>query len=485
MNEAAAASSGSGGVGTMVADHDYTTSVVPDEKRRPHWTMLLTWATFQMSVSLMYTGFIARSQGLTLNDMIVAGVISVVIIMSYGIGACYIGTATGQTHTLVARTVFGKVGSGIASALLILMGMGWYGFQAYFLALILQGLFGFDVVLWSAIFGIVMIFNNLFGFRGVAAYARFVAAPVLLLWGAYTLVKGFGSIPGSVLFSQPHVPVTTSILAIAGLLVGGAAWGNEPDVFRYARRGRTLNLGPLAFGYAVGLLIFPVAGYLMAELSGAKDFAPIIQYFVGFSLFGLTALGVIVFFINQFALNDGNLYESINALQNVLGMWKRWRRRYSVVILGVLGAVAAAKMATFQDSFIVVAGISAVFVPCVTIIMATDLFVVPRLFKIERPVATVTSWERAAVINWVGLVALIAGVVVGSVTGGLVPGLPGFGHTYIGFPPLQSWAVSVAVYLLGVLAVRNFPARDRLLGYPLRGAVDAEPQPVPAIQPEV
>jgi 5-methylthioadenosine/S-adenosylhomocysteine deaminase len=50
MSEAAAA--GSGG-GVVAADHDYTTSIVPREKRRPHWTMLLTWATFQMSVSLV------------------------------------------------------------------------------------------------------------------------------------------------------------------------------------------------------------------------------------------------------------------------------------------------------------------------------------------------------------------------------------------------------------------------------------------------
>lgn len=452
---------------TGAADSDYTTSVVPDEKRRPLWSMLLTWATFQMAVSSVYTGFLARSQGLTLRDMIVAGAVSIVIILSYGVGACYIGTHTGQTHTLIARTVFGKAGSGIASALLILMGMGWYAFQAYFLALILQGLFGVNVVLWSAIFGVVMVFNNLFGFRGVAAYARFVAAPVLLLWGTYTLVKGFTTVPGSVLFSQPHVPVTTSVLAITGLLVGGAAWGNEPDVFRYSRRGRSVNLGPLAFGYSVGLLIFPMAGYLMAELSGAKEFAAIIHYFVDFSLFGLTLLGVIVFFINQFALNDGNLYESINAVQNLLGMWKHWQRPYSVLLLGLIGAIVAAKMATFEDSFMIVAGISAVFVPCVTIIMATDLFLVPRLFGLRRPVTAVTPWERASVMNWVGLVALVAGLLVGSVSGGLIPGVPGFGSTYIGFPPLQSWAVSVGVYLLGVLAVRRHPARYRLLGYPV------------------
>jgi purine-cytosine permease-like protein len=443
--------------------------------------MILLWSTFQASVSLMYSAYLARSSGLSLGQVLWGGVIAVVTLMVYGYGSATLGSYTGQTHTLLTRTIFGRYGSGFVSLLLITMGMGWYGFQAYFLALILQGLFGFSALTtWSIIFGIVMIFNNLFGFRGVAAYARYIAAPILLLWGFYTLIKGVGTVPGHTLFAAPHITQSMTILVFTTLLIGSGMWGNEPDIYRYARRSPWANVPPLFFGYIVGMLVFPVAGYLMAELSSASQFGPIMKYFVNFSLFGFTALATVVFFINQFALNDGNLYEAINALQNVLGTLRDWKRLYSVLILGALGAILAAKMVTLQNNFFIVAGISAVFVPCATVIMVMDVFVVPRFFGLKRPVSDVTPWQFVAPINWVGIVALLIGLIVGSYTGGLIPNIPGFGTTNIGFPPLQAWALSAGCYLIGVAVTRNLPNREVLLGYPRTAYREEAPPAVAA-----
>jgi purine-cytosine permease-like protein len=463
---------------------DYTTSLVPAEKRRSNVTMFLLWATLQVSVAYMYTGFLARSQGLTLTDMIVAGVLAAVVIFMYGVLSANLGAFTGQTHTLLTRTIYGRYGSGFVSVLLIVMGMGWYAYQAFFMALILQALFGLSdtlVLILSAVFGFVMIANNLFGFQGVAAYARYLAAPLLLVWGFYALIKGFATVPSADLFSAPHVKeVTTSIPVIMGLLIGGAAWGNEPDIFRYSKPRRPFNIPTLAFGYLVGSLVFPIAGYLMAELSNAGDLAGVMSYFVTFSLFGLTGLGVIVFLVNQFALNDGNLYESINAMQNVFG----WKRYISVLILGVAGAIVAAKMASVQNSFFIVANISGIFVPCATTIMAIDHFVVPRLFGLRRPTQKVTPWDETAAINWVGVIALVIALIVGAYTGGLIPGTAGFGTTNIGLPTLQSWLVAALVYLGGVALVRGSSAVYRMLGYPTTYAPEQTATQTPAASAE-
>lgn len=460
----------------LAESDDYTTSVVPLDKRRSPLTMTLLWSTLQASVSLMYSAYLARSSGLTLGQVFWGGMIAVATLMVYGYGSATLGSYTGQTHTLLARTIFGRFGSGFVSLLLIVMGMGWYAFQAYFLALILQGLFGFSALtLWAVIFGAVMIFNNLFGFQGVAAYARYIAAPILLLWGFYALIKGYVTVPGHVLLAPPHASVTMTILVFTTLLIGSGMWGNEPDIYRYAQPKPWANLPPLFFGYVVGMLVFPIAGYLMAELSAASQFGAIMKYFVNFSLFGLTAVATIVFFINQFSLNDGNLYEAINAMQNVFG----WKRLFSVLILGAVGAILAAKMVTLQNNFFIVAGISAVFVPCATVIMVMDVFVVPRLFGLRRPVGNVTPWHDAAPINWVGIIALLIGLVVGSYTGGLIPNTPGFGTTSIGYPPLQAWILSAGCYLIGVFIVRHLPNRYLLLGYPQKVYTE-QAQPVVA-----
>ena len=110
--------------------------------------------------------------------------IATVVMVGYGLLAANVGTRTGQAHSILARSVLGRSGSGLASVLLVVTGMGWYGFQAVFLAQLLQGLFGLThLQLFCAVFAIVMVTNNLLGFRSVSAYARFIAAPILLIMG--------------------------------------------------------------------------------------------------------------------------------------------------------------------------------------------------------------------------------------------------------------------------------------------------------------
>jgi purine-cytosine permease-like protein len=447
---------------------DYDEAVVPLSRRRSKTVMFLIWVTLQIAMSVIYTGFLARSEGLDLGQLLIACVVGLVAMLLYGFGAANVGAATGQALALLARTVFGRVGTSVVSILLIIMGIGWYAFQARFLAQLLGGLFtGLSVTLFGAVFALFMMANNLFGFRGIATFARFVAAPILLIWGAYALIKAIATVPSSSAFAAaPHVAAPTTIMVIAGLLVGGAVWGNEPDVFRYSRGRPWWNTPALVGGYTIGIFFFPILGYLLAELAAASTLNPFIKHLVPFSLFGVTALAVILFAINQFALNDGNLYEAVNAMQNLIDRVRSWRRLYSVLVLGAIGAVVAASMSSLQKDFFIVAGISAVFVPCATTIIAVDVFVLPRLIKgRRRPVHRITSWPKVAVCNWLGLTALVAGLAVGSYTGGLIPGLSGFGTANIGYPALQAWAVAAGLYVLLAVAV---PAKHRevLLGYP-------------------
>ena len=53
---------------------------------------------------------------------------------------------------------------------------------------------------------------------------------------------------------------------VAGAMVGLSTWGNEPDIFRYAKAGRASwwNMPTLAISYFLGAFIFPIMGYLVA-----------------------------------------------------------------------------------------------------------------------------------------------------------------------------------------------------------------------------
>ena len=113
--------------------------------------------------------------------------------------------------------------------------------------------------------------------------------------------------------------------------------------------------------------------------------------------------------------------------------------------------------------------------------MVMDRFVVPRLFGLSRPTEKVTPWSKVGQANVAGIIALVVATAVGSYTGGLIPGLSGFGTTNIGFPALQAWALASVVYLAAVAMFSRATSWRVLLGFPL-DATD-ETETAPAAQP--
>jgi hypothetical protein len=174
---------------------------------------------------------------------------------------------------------------------------------------------------------------------------------------------------------------------------------------------------------------------------------------------------MIVLLVNQWAVQDGNLYIAINGAQNLLSWIPGWRRQYTVVGLGLIAAGLTFILPSLQQTFNIVTGIGAVTVPVASTIMAMDVFIVPKLFGLKRPLHRVASWSELALANWPGIMALVLGTGVGAYTGGLIPGTSGFGTTYIGFPPLQAWATGAVAYLVIVALVARNPRAKELLGY--------------------
>lgn len=114
--------------------------------------------------------------------------------------------------------------------------LGWVGFQAGVLAKLWHGFYGWgrlEAITITA--GAVMIFNNLFGFTGITAFARYLVTPIFVLWCGYLVVKGLivGAAVPRVHNSVPvtHLPYSVAVAAV----IGFARWGNEPDIWRYGK----------------------------------------------------------------------------------------------------------------------------------------------------------------------------------------------------------------------------------------------------------
>ncbi|WP_425825588.1 hypothetical protein [Streptomyces fractus] len=449
------------------AAQDYTDSVVPQSERRSNLRILLTFLSMQATFGAAYVGYTARFEGLTFTQLIVAMSIATAAMSLYCFGAANTGAAVGQTTSVMTRGVFGRIGSRFVSVLLLVNGLGFYVFTVLFVMSLLGGLFAVPAVKAVSVgLAFVMITNTYFGFGGVQRFAQFVAVPVVMIWGLYATIRGLATVSDSQLHSQVHLASPSSVLMVTGAMVGLSTWGNEADVFRYAKTRPQWNVPTIVVSYIVGSFMFPVMGYVVAILADRPEFGPSIKYFVDFSLFGLVALAFVFFLVNQAAVNDGNLYIAVNGVQNLMSELPRWRRQYTVLILGAVAGGLTLVLPSLQQTFNIVTGIGAVTVPTASTVMTVDRFLLPRLFGLRRPMERVAQWQDAAAANWPGVVAVLAGTIVGVSTGGLIPGTAGFQHTYIGFPALQAWLTGAFVYLAGVALVHRRADARALLGFP-------------------
>jgi purine-cytosine permease-like protein len=315
--EATAGTVMSGPEQSMVAD--YTESVVPAGARRSNFRMFLTFGSMQLVFGAVLVGYSARFEGFSLGSLILAMAIAAATMTVYCIGSANVGAVIGKTHAVTTRGVFGTVGSAIVSVLLVIDGMGFYLFTVLFVISLGQALIGTlpAVSLITALLAFVMIVNNYFGFTGLQRFAQYVAVPVVAIWGLYATIKAFASSSSHALAAVPHTAAPTSFFVVVGAMVGLSTWGNEPDIFRYAKPGRASwhNVPTIAIPYVLGSFLFPVMGYMIAALSDQPAFSASIKYFASFTLFGLGGLMMVVLLVNQWAVQDGNLYIAINGAQ--------------------------------------------------------------------------------------------------------------------------------------------------------------------------
>jgi purine-cytosine permease-like protein len=469
--------------------HDYSSShdgIVPLSVRRGTWTHHVPlWLTFYPGFAYMALGFTLYSLGFTLARMLLVVAISFTCYLLYAIPAAYMGATRGQTHSLLSRSIFGVVGSGLISVMVMIIPLGWVGYQSNLLASMWNGLYGWTPVLTIGIvIAVVGITNNVFGFTGISAFARWFAAPVTLLWLLYALVKALVVTPGHVISSHP-AGSTTLVLGIV-LAISFATYGNEPDVFRYAQPRLSACVPPLAIGLFVGQILLPTAGWIIAARVGSGDFGKVFDASVSFSLFGASILAFVLATGTQVAVNDANYYESLNAGQNLLGGWSHWRRIYTCLILAVVGGFMAWWVPQSLSNFFRITALLAVTVPSSTVIMYTDQLLLPRLLGIHRTLDRVPAWNEAARANWPAVIALVVAILFGSYVNGIFPGQDGSPLGGWGIGTVEAWVLGAVLYIALAAVVKRSPASERILGFPQTAIVSGlEPGETTAVEPPV
>jgi purine-cytosine permease-like protein len=356
---------------------------------------------------------------------------------------------------LLTRSVFGRGGSGLVSVFLFLGAVGWCGFQANLLAQIWDGLYGWgSVELLGIILAVVMIFNNVLGFSGITVVARYVCTPILVVWVLYLVIKGLTTDLGS-LKATPKASSSgiVGFMPGVGLIIGYLAYGSEPDFWRYGKPRFWWPAPAFAFAFVFGMTLCSVGGWMMAALAKTSDFGAVVNFTTAYSLGGLAWLTFIIATVTQFATNDSNYYGAINAVQNIMGGWSRWRRVFSCIVTAVVAPVASwLVIYVIPNGFFKMAEFLAITAVSATVIMLVDHYVVPRLFNISRPLREVPTWKDSAWFNWPAVIVLLIAVAFGAYGSGIFPGED---PATFWFAPLpEAWALAGIGYIAAVALVQ-------------------------------
>lgn len=434
-------------------NHNHSNQIIDDSMRRNPITMGLLWITMVTFFPGVLVGFLWFKEGLSFIQVLGFCCLSSIFMLLYAIPSGHLGAMSGWSYGALIRSVFGRLGNRIVSVNLVMMFIAWYGLCSLFLAENLEGLYHFDVslTLLAPVLAIAMAFNNFWGFKGVANFARFFAAPLLIVWVGYTFIKTLGEVPPSV-FTEPGTCTNFAALClVANFIIGVSVWGNEADYWRYGRKKVSSTLFPISVALIIGQIVFPTTGWLVGRMTGITDYARATEFMNDYSFGGIALFGALVLCASYFAANDSNLYGSTNALNHLVKL----PHRKAVALLTILGAIVAAILSGTgcASALEKVASLNCVLLATPTVIVIAEYFIVRQVFKLPVKFSSVPEDSSLPNYSKPALIALISGCVVGVSMAGVVPGLE---FMNVGICSIQGWLVSIVVYvLLRSLEIKN------------------------------
>ena len=427
---------------------DFATSAVPLDRRYSPISMGLLWVTMVSGFPSVLVGFEWQRAGFSLRQVISGAFVSCIILLGYVLCASHLGAATGLNFATLTRSVFGRRGSQIISALQTFLFLVWYAMIAGFIAVEINGLFAIpcSVKCVAAVAAILMAANNLFGFAGVANFAKFFAAPVLIFWIFSLFLKTSALTPSSV-WTEPGTGSFASCLSvISSFVIGYSVWGNEPDFWRFAKPNLLTTVAPLVVAILIGQIVFPVSGWMLSRLVHVADLSTATGAVTDFSFGNAPLLAATVLTASYFAAGDANLYGSINSIENL----RKFDRIKLVLSMMAFTAIVAVVLTFYGKAFEILSSFNSIVLPCVTVILIVEYFLIRRFKADLLTESNNSSGVSEPVILWKAMIALLFGWIVGILTAGVIHGTESL---HVGVWPLYAWLTSLCVYL--ILRLRN------------------------------
>ena len=410
--------------------------------RRGPITMGLVWVTMVASFPGVLIGLDWHTQGFSLPSVLGALGLCMAVLLIYSVPMCVLAAKTGLSFKFLCRKYFGNGFSKLLTVCVVVLYLGWYAVMSLLMADACSGLIGSKQYLapLAFVFSFAMAFNNFFGFKGVANFARFVGGPAIICWIVYMFIRVAPDIPlclkqaSSAASAASSVPFSLVLCGVSQSIVGFVIWGNEADYWRNS----TTNPGKISLALCsaliVGAVVFPLTGWLVGARTGITDAMVATDYLNKFAFGGAGLVALLFLAAQYFAANDSNLYAFAHAAESFTKM----THKKTVLALAVLAGILAAFMAVSgtQSALEAICALNGVILPTASLIVLAECIVIRRGNLSQN--ANIPAVGRSAVIAWA------AGMVLGIATSGIIPGTKGL---HFGVPILEAWMLALALYI--------------------------------------
>jgi hypothetical protein len=226
-----------------------------------------------------------------------------------------------------------------------------------------------------------------------------------------------------------------AVQLISTSLLGNATWGNEEDFWRFAKPTfKTCSL-PIVAANFLGLFAVSMAGYFGSQYISASNDIEALKEITVIMGFGSASLASFLTFIHVMALNDSNMFSSLNGLERFL---HRDRRSLAAILVPILLLTCYLFLnVDILSLLFMIAGF------CGTILPSVGLAV----WCSRKTAKALPVEERRNAF----LLALLLGLLVGILTSANGALIPGVGISF-GISILQAWLTVLVVFFVFVKA---------------------------------
>ena len=376
-------------------DHDYALGHVHKKDKKGFLSMFVVMLGFTFFSASMLTGG-NLGTGLSLKEFFIAVAIGNLILACYTGALAYIGADTGLSMHLLARYSFGEKGSYLASFIISITQIGWFGVGIAMFAIPIANRFNINLYLLVAITGILMTVTAYFGMKSLTILSA-IAVPAIAVLGSTSAMMATNSIGGvqalmNIDPTSKMAMVTAVTLCVGSFISGGTA---TPDFTRFAKN-KKIAVSTTVIAFFIGNTLMFIFGAIGAMVTGNSDIADVM-----FSQ-GLLIPAIVVLGLNIWTTNDNAIYTAGLGLSNITKLPKK----KLVIISGIVGTIGAVWLNNNFTGFLTF--LNSMLPPVGGIIIA-DYFIIKKRKYNEIEKAEFKN------INWVAIVAFIIGFLVSNI----------------------------------------------------------------------